>query len=79
MKFESNIICPHCNNINESVKIPETMWLMRYECQSCHKTIVGRENPHGWTWVFCSYGDVPWLHVQEQEEKSKLEKNQWNR
>ena len=76
MKNIGNIKCPHCGHINET-EIPKDMWLMWIKCQGCDKVIWGRENPHGWNWVFCAYGDVPWLKVQEEmaEKKWKLE---WN-
>ena len=66
MKYTSNVTCPFCRDVN-AVKIPEKMWIVRLECQNCHKIIMGHENPHGWTWVLCSHGDTPWLIVQQQE------------
>ena len=60
--------CPFCGHVN-NVKIPETIWLSWIECENCKQKVMGKENHHGWTWVFCTYGDVPWLHIQEQESR----------
>lgn len=71
LKQESNVTCPHCGHINR-LKIPKDQWLTWTNCQGCNKAIWGHENPHGWDWIFCTYGDVPWLHIQEKmanEEK----------
>ena len=70
MKYISNVKCPQCGHIN-TLKIPDNMWLMWINCQGCNEPIWGHENPHGWNWVFCSYGDVPWRKIQEQEESNK--------
>ena len=70
MKYTSNITCPSCEHINE-VKIPEKMWTIRLECPSCKKIITGHENPHGWNWVLCTYGDTPWLLIQQQEAQTE--------
>ena len=63
--------CPSCSHVN-NVKIPETMWLSWIECEKCKNKILGGENHHGWSWVFCSHGDVPWVHIQEQEGREKI-------
>ena len=65
---ESNLTCPHCGNITK-LKIPEDQWLTWYTCRDCNTAVWGKENAHGWTWVFCSYGDAPWFHIQESENK----------
>ena len=61
--------CPFCGHSN-TVEIKENQWLMSLECQSCKEIITGKENPHGWNWVLCAYGSVPWLQIQERENKS---------
>lgn len=76
MKYTSNVKCPHCGHINET-KIPEKMWLIWIKCQGCDKVIWGHENPHGWNWVFCTYGNVPWLKIQEEIEQKKWS-IEWN-
>ena len=70
MKYTSNVSCPYCGYVNE-VKIPEKMWLIRLECQSCNKIFTGHENHHGWTWVICTYGDTPWLVIQQKEAQTQ--------
>ena len=68
LKYYSNVDCPECGYKN-TVKIPESMWLNWIECKNCNNKIIGKKNHHGWNWVFCTYGDVPWLSIQEQENK----------
>ncbi len=67
MIYNSTVFCPFCGQSN-IVEIPENKWLLSLECQSCNETIKGKENPHGWNWVLCAYGDIPWVQIQEKEK-----------
>jgi len=68
MIYECLVKCPFCGHSNE-VEITENKWLMNIECQSCKEIITGKKNPHNWNWVLCAYGNVPWLQIQERENK----------
>ena len=65
IKYEGNVVCPHCG-YNNILKIPSDMWLTWTTCQGCSKAIWGHDNPHGWNWVFCTFGDVPWINEQKK-------------
>ena len=62
----SYVSCPNCGYINK-VNIPENNWLLSLKCDFCGEMIIGGPNPHGWTWVLCAHGDVPWLQRQKIE------------
>ena len=70
MIYECIVQCPFCSYSNKVV-IKNNKWLLNIECQGCNKIIIGKENPHDWNWVFCAYGSVPWLQIQERELKLK--------
>ena len=71
MIYKCVVKCPFCEHSNK-VEIKINKWLMSLECQSCKETITGKENPHGWNWVLCAYGNVPWLQIQERENRLNL-------
>ena len=68
MKYNCNVNCPFCGHSN-SIEIPKNQWLMSLVCQVCKEMIIGKENPHGWNWVLCAYGDTPWVQIQARENK----------
>ena len=67
MKSISNVKCPLCGFINV-VQIFETQWPQSYECNGCKEFFAGHQNPHGWPWILCTYGDVPWFGIQQKEK-----------
>ena len=62
-----NVKCPLCGHVNV-VQIKETQWPHSFHCEKCHNTFLGHQNPHGWPWIFCTYGDVPWFNVQRKQQ-----------
>lgn len=61
-KTESTITCPHCR-YKETLPIPDNYCLARWQCPSCGEELKPYE---GDCCVFCSFGDVPCLPIQQE-------------